>query len=115
VRTVGVAILLALRLATDAGAQQSARREDAGRADGASAQRTAGINVTLPPTLTTPPAGPIVRTANVIADEELKRLVLNGFPAQLSYRADLWSRSGWCDDVVATFEWNVVIRYEPLT
>ena len=113
-RTVGVVILLALRLATDAGAQQSARREDAGRADGASAQRAAGINVTLPPSLTTPPPGPIVRTANVIADEELKRLVLNGFPAQLSYRADLWSRSGWFDDVVATFEWNVVIRYEPL-
>lgn len=78
-------------------------------------QRAAGINVVLPATLATAPPGPIVRTTNVIADDELKRLVLNGFPAQLSYRADLWSRSGWFDDVESTIEWTVVVRYEPLT
>ena len=117
-RALGVALVvgaLALRLATDAGAQQSARADAPRRAEATPPQRAAGINVALPSTLTSPPPGPIVRTANVIADDELKRLVQNGFPAQLSYRADLWSRSGWFDDVVATFEWEVVVRYEPLT
>jgi hypothetical protein len=103
-----------LRPATDAAAQQSARRDGPRPAEAPPAQRAAGIDVVLPSTLATAPPGPIVRTANVIADDELKRLVLNGFPAQLSYRADLWSRSGWFDDVESTIEWTVVVRYEPL-
>ena len=113
-RTIAGLTILALSLAPVAGAQQSARR-DGPRSAEAPAQRTAGINVALPPTLTTPPPGPIVRTANVIADSELKRLLENGFPAELSYRADLWSRSGWFDDVDASIEWTVYVRYEPLT
>lgn len=115
-RTLVGLTLLALRLATDAGAQQSARREDPRRAEAAPpTQRAAGINVALPAPLTTPPPGPIVRTANVLGDDELKRLLQNGFPAELSYRADLWSRSGWFDDVEASVEWSVYVRFEPLT
>jgi hypothetical protein len=113
-RTLGAAIVLVLRLATDAGAQQSARRDGPTRAD-APVQSAAGIDVSLPPSLTPVPAGPVVRTANVIADPELKKLLQNGFPAHLSYRADLWSRGGWFDDVESTVEWDVVVRYEPLT
>lgn len=60
-------------------------------------------------------AGPVVRTSNVIADGELQKLLQNGFPAHLHYRADLWSRSGWFDDVEASVEWDVTVRYEPLT
>jgi hypothetical protein len=114
-RTVGLAIILVFRLATDAAAQQSARREESARADPPAVQLSAGINVSLPPTLTPVPPGPIVRTANVIADTELKRLLQAGFPAVLYYRADLWSRSGWFDDVESSFEWEISVRYEPLT
>ena len=113
-RSLGVGLVLALRLAADAGAQQSARRDGPSRADAPAVQPTAGINVSVP-SLSPAPPGPVVRTANVIADAELKKLLQNGFPAHLSYRADLWSRSGWFDDVESTIEWDVVVRYEPLT
>lgn len=106
--------MLTLRLAADAGAQQSARRDGPSRADAPAVQPAAGINVSVP-SLSPAPPGPVVRTANVIADAELKKLLQNGFPAHLSYRADLWSRSGWFDDVESTIEWDVVVRYEPLT
>ena len=114
-RTLGTAILLALGLATDIGAQQSASRDTPGRTGAQPAQSAPGIDVSLPPSSSPNYAGPVVRTANVIADADLRKLLQNGFPAHLSYRADLWSRSGWFDDVESTVEWDVVVRYEPLT
>ena len=115
-RTLGATFVLVLRLASDAAAQQSARRDDAGSCRGtATVQATAGIDVTLPSMLNPVPPGPIVRTANVIADPELKKLLQAGFPAHLSYHADLWSRSGWFDDVESSIDWEVFVRYEPLT
>ena len=59
--------------------------------------------------------GPVIRTANVIADKELQKLLQNGFPANLHYRTELWSRGGLFDDVKASVEWDVLVRYEPLT
>ena len=114
-RTLGTAIVLALGLTTDIGAQQSASRDTPGRAEAQPAQSVPGIDVSLPPSSSPNYAGPVVRTANVIADSDLRKLLQNGFPAHLSYRADLWSRSGWFDDVESTVEWDVVVRYEPLT
>jgi hypothetical protein len=114
-RTLGTAIVLAFRLATDIGAQQSASRDTPGRTESQPGQSAAGIDVSLPPSSSPNYAGPVVRTANVIADADLRKLLQNGFPAHLSYRADLWSRSGWFDDVESTVEWDVVVRYEPLT
>ena len=95
--------------------QQSARRDDAVRAEPSPVQRTAGIDVSLPPSSVPVPTGPVIRTANVIADRELQKLLQNGFPANLHYRADLWSRGGLFDDVKATVEWDVLVRYEALT
>lgn len=95
--------------------QQSARRDDAVRAEASPVQRTAGIDVSLPSSSTSVPAGPMIRTANVIADKELQKLLQNGFPANLHYRADLWSRGGLFDDVKASVEWDVLVRYEALT
>jgi len=69
-----------------------------------------------PSTPTTPvPMGPVIRTANVIADRELQTLLQNGFPANLHYRTELWSRGGLFDDVKSSVEWDVLVRYEPLT
>ena len=77
----------------------------------------AGIDVAVPPsTPSTPiPMGPVVRTANVIGDKELQKLLQNGFPANLHYRTELWSRGGLFDDVESSVEWDVLVRYEPLT
>ena len=113
-RTLGALIVLAVVLTTDLGAQQSSRRDDGVRAEAAPPQRAAGIDVSLPPA-TSVPVGPVIRTANVIADNDLKKLLQNGFPAHLHYRVDLWSRSGWFDDVESSLEWDITVRYEPLT
>jgi hypothetical protein len=117
VRTSGAALVLALVLARDARAQQAARRDQPVPADPPPVQLTAGIDVSVPPsTSTTPiPMGPVIRTANVIADRELRKLLQNGFPANLHYRSELWSRSGLFDDVKSSVEWDVLVRYEPLT
>jgi hypothetical protein len=74
-----------------------------------------GLEVSLPPVTTPVPAGPVIRTSNVIADREMQKLLQTGFPANLHYRADLWSRGGFFDDIEATVEWDVLVRYEPLT
>jgi len=117
VRAFRAAIVFAVSIATDGMAQESARRDQPVRADApAVVQRSAGIDVSLPVSSSpAPPAGPVIRTANVIADRELQKLLQNGFPANLHYRADLWSRGGWFDDVEASIEWDVFVRYEPLT
>ena len=104
-------------IAADGIAQESARRDPPVRRDAAGAvQKGVGIDVSLPVSSSpAAPAGPVIRTANVIADRELQKLLQNGFPANLHYRADLWSRGGWFDDVEASIEWDVFVRYEPLT
>jgi hypothetical protein len=120
VKAFGAVIVLTMTIVTDAVAQQSARRDQPTRSDAPPVvQQLAGIAVSLPTPTSPDPArrvaGPVIRTANVIADRELQKLLQNGFPANLHYRADLWSRGGWFDDVESTIEWDVFVRYEPLT
>jgi len=118
VRAFAVVLALALTVGPPtvvAGAQASARRDGSANAEEPRSQHSAGIDVTLPANGEAVPRGPVVRTANIIADGELRRLLQNGFPARLHYRADLWSRGGWFDDVEASVEWDVFVRYEPLT
>jgi hypothetical protein len=119
VRTLGVALSVVFAIApvdTVALAQVAARRDQPMRAESAPpVQVAAGIDVSLPSAMAPVPAGPVIRTANVIAGRELEKLLQNGFPANLHYRADLWSRGGFFDDVEASVEWDVLVRYEPLT
>lgn len=117
-RTLGLALglaVVAVVAASNARAQASVRRDEAARGADRPAQSKAGIDVSLPVSAAPVFAGPVIRTANVIADSELRALLQNGFPARLHYRADLWSRSGWFDDVESSIEWDVFVRYEPLT
>ena len=117
-RTLGLALglaVVAVVAASNARAQASVRRDEAARGAERPAQSKAGIDVSLPASAAPVFAGPVIRTANVIADSELRALLQNGFPARLHYRADLWSRSGWFDDVESSIEWDVFVRYEPLT
>jgi hypothetical protein len=118
VRSLGAALAFAFALASDAGAQQAARRDQPVVGNPApTVQVSAGIDVSVPPsTPSTPiPMGPVIRTANIIADKELQTLLQNGFPANLHYKADLWTRGGLFDDVKASVEWDILVRYEPLT
>ena len=95
-------------------AQVSASRDAPYGSEAPVVQQSAGIDVSLPSTASAP-SGPLIRTANVIADRELQKLLQNGFPANLHYRADLWSRGGFFDDLESSLEWDVLVRYEPLT
>ena len=56
-----------------------------------------------------------MRAVDVIADAEMRELLRNGFPAQLHFRVELWSTGGWFNDLEGTTEWDVVVRYEPLS
>lgn len=117
-RAFGVFLWFALTVGVptaQASAQASARREGGSSTDEPRVQASVGIDVSLPVTGEAVPRGPVIRTSNVIADGELRTLLQNGFPARLHYRADLWSRSGWFDDVESSVEWDVFVRYEPLT
>lgn len=58
--------------------------------------------------------GPEVRGINVLADRDIRDLLRNGFPARLHYRVELWSTSGWFDDLEGGTEWDVVVRYDAL-
>jgi hypothetical protein len=57
---------------------------------------------------------PAIRSQDLVTDEASLDLLRNGFPARLHYRLERWSTSGWFDDIAATAEWDVVVRYDPL-
>lgn len=57
---------------------------------------------------------PVVRTIDVLGDRSLRDLLHSGFPARLHYRVELWSASGFFDDLITQAEWDVIVRYDPL-
>jgi hypothetical protein len=111
-----VVILLLAGIAVASPAQESSRRVPTpGAAERSPPQPSAGIAVSLPASSAAAPAGPMLQTSNVIGDGETQNLLRNGFPARLAYRAELWSRIGWFDDLESSLEWEVWVRYEPLS
>jgi hypothetical protein len=71
--------------------------------------------VALPLVASSELVGPLVSSPGVLADRELRDLINNGFAANLHFRAELWARGGLFDDNEAATEWDVVVRFEPLT
>ncbi len=65
-----------------------------------------------PSALTT--EGPAVRVEHVISDKSMQELLLNGFPASLHYRVELWSAGGVFDAMRRSVEWDVIVRYDAL-
>ena len=80
----------------------------------ARAQGDARIQISLPPQTTLLREGPTVRGLNLLGDSQLRDLVRNGFPARFSFRVELWSASGFFNNLEATTRWDVIVRYEPL-
>ncbi len=58
---------------------------------------------------------PRVQSAWLVTDGAMLDLLRNGFPARLHYRMERWSTGGWFDDIAATAEWDVVVRYDALS
>jgi len=57
---------------------------------------------------------PSIRTLDVLGDGQTHDLLNAGFPARLHYRLDLWRQSGIFNSIDGTFEWNVIVRYDPI-
>jgi hypothetical protein len=57
---------------------------------------------------------PLVRSVSLLSDEAMRNLLVNGFPARLHYRMERWASGGWFDDIKATAEWDVVVKYDAL-
>jgi len=58
--------------------------------------------------------GPTVRSTAIVSDGAMRDLLNNGFPARLHYRIERWATGGWFDDIKATAEWDVLVRYNAL-
>jgi len=43
----------------------------------------------------------------------MRELLVNGFPAALTFRLELWRAGGLFDDLERTTEWEVLVRYDP--
>ncbi len=78
-------------------------------------QRRPRLDVQLPARNSAPTEGPVVRSLDLLTDRQMSDLLASGFPARLHFRAELWSASGWFNDLERTSEWDVVVRYEPLS
>lgn len=67
--------------------------------------------------MSVPVAGqpPLVRAVDVLADKDMRNLLVNGFPARLHFRGELWSVSGWFNDLEGTVEWDIVVQFDAFT
>jgi hypothetical protein len=77
-------------------------------------QRSARVEIQLPPAALLAVEAPRVRALRVLSDARLRDLLRNGFPARLHWRVEVWSTRGWFDDRKSAVEWDVIVRYEPL-
>ena len=59
-------------------------------------------------------AGPMIVQKGALDDNDLKERLSNGFPARLHYKAELWGIGRWFNELEGTFEWDVIVRYDPL-
>jgi hypothetical protein len=57
---------------------------------------------------------PFVSSAGLLADPSMRDLLANGFPARLHYKLERWASGRWFDDLKATFEWDVILKYDVL-
>jgi hypothetical protein len=78
------------------------------------AQDRAGIEVRLPDPASRAVEGPLVRIAGVLGHHDLRDLLEHGFPVRVHYRVEIWTVAGWFDDLRDSWEWDLVMRYDPL-
>lgn len=80
----------------------------------AGAQSRSGIDLRLPDPASYAVEGPLVRVAGVLDHHDLRDLLEHGFPVRVHYRVELWSVAGLFDDLRDSWEWDLVMRYDPL-
>jgi len=78
----------------------------------ASAQRGPQLEVSVL-AANSPPAGASIRASRLLNDRQTRELLLNGFPAALRFRLELWRAGRLFDDLESTTQWEVLVRYDP--
>jgi hypothetical protein len=77
----------------------------------AAAQRGPLLEVSLLPA-NSPPVGASVSARRLLGDAKIRELLLNGFPAAMRFRLELWRAGGLFDDLESTQLWEVLVRYD---
>lgn len=71
------------------------------------------IEVRLPAPANRATESPFVRSSGLLR-APMTDLLRSGFPARIRYKIERWAIGGWADDLKATREWNVIVRYDQL-
>ncbi len=81
---------------------------------GAPALAQDGVQMSINlPAAAAPNEGPSVSSAHLLTSKT-RELLLNGFPAALHYRLELWHQGRWFDDPESATEWDVIVYYDPV-
>ena len=59
-----------------------------------------------------PPSGASVTARRVLSDGRTHELLLNGFPAAMHFRLELWRVGGLFDNLESSSTWDVLVRYD---
>jgi hypothetical protein len=78
------------------------------------AQKKVRIDVVLPAETAWADEPPAVSSSGLLSDGSMRDLLSNGFPARLHYRLERWTSGRWFDDLKATFDWDVIVKYDVL-
>jgi len=78
------------------------------------AQKKVRIDVVLPPEAVWAAEPPAVSSSGLLSDGAMRDLLSNGFPARLHYRLERWASGRWFDDLKATFDWDVIVKFDVL-
>ena len=78
----------------------------------ASAQRGSARGPSVDITLAAGNSTPAVAARGVLGEKAFDDLLRHGFPARLHFRAEQWVIGRWFDDIVATQQWDVIIRFD---
>ncbi|MEP6495953.1 MAG: hypothetical protein ABJF01_24950 [bacterium] len=57
--------------------------------------------------------GPLITTANLLADPKTRELLRSGFPTRIHFELELWRKRGLFDDPSGRVDWYVVVRWDP--
>jgi hypothetical protein len=71
------------------------------------------IEVRLPAPAARATESPFIMSSGLLR-APMTDLLRSGFPARIRYKIERWAIGGWADDLKATREWNVIVRYDQL-
>ena len=81
----------------------------------AAAQGSGGPQLEVSVLTNSAPAGASVRAARLLNNANTRELLLNGFPAAMRFRLELWRAGAMFDDLESSATWEVLVRYDPYT